>query len=526
VTTTGRALEIVTIGLGQAGGNLAAEFARRGYRGLAFNTAATDLSALSTTGLLLPEEQRCYIGMDGHDGAGSDANYGRQCIVANAAEIRERAAAHAAGADVVMITCGLGGGTGSSVAELVKVLDNLSLPLIVLATLPSDHESGIAKVNAVRAVNELVKEPALGFIFIDNGRLSEVHGNVSLDRYYAEINKVIGESLDSLNHLNDRPGVTPIRTLDGEDLRKLLLSSGLLNFGSRQLSKLTTETVIDAVRECVQFSTVMPQGYMLETVSYLGLVLEAPESILATTPFSFFEKIGDQLKDETEGGAIYLGVYRNDNAQHATVRLVCASQSLPAGIREMVTAAKREGAQLRDKLQQTLTGLDLGEIEEYDLFRSSPGSVRRPRIPEQTAASSRRPAPRASTVPVAPSQPAPSMKPAAQPASTAPKSLHVPGASQTSIAPPHSTAPADRESYDQLVREYKSSESDDVRSRVLSRLETDRLSENSLVRYYAVRAMAKLDPSLFTDALQAATEDEDATVRAIAAKALQQQQRV
>jgi hypothetical protein len=42
------------------------------------------------------------------------------------------------------------------------------------------------------------------------------------------------------------------------------------------------------------------------------------------------------------------------------------------------------------------------------------------------------------------------------------------------------------------------------------------------VRYYAVRAMTKLDPSLFTDALQAATQDEDATVRAIAAKALQQ----
>jgi cell division GTPase FtsZ len=506
VTSAGRALEIVTVGLGQAGGNLAAELARRGYRALAFNTASTDLASHSAAAIALPEEQRCYIGVDGHDGAGSDATYGRQCIAVNAAKIRERVAEHAAGADIVLLTCGLGGGTGSAVAELVKVLEDLSLPLVVLATLPNDHESGIAKVNAVRAVNELVKEHLLGWIFVDNARLAEGHGNLSLDRYYTEINKIIIEPLDALNHLNERPGVTPIRTLDGEDLRALLLSSGLLNFGSREMSKLTTESVIGAVRECVQFSNIMPQGYALESVSYLGLVLEAPESILAATPFSFFEQVSEQLKEETGGGAIYLGVYRDDDASHATVRLVCSTQALPEGVREMVTAAKREGAQLRDKLAQTLTGLDLGEIEEYELFRTSPGTVRRPRIPEQPAGGSS--ARRASMRP-----PASPVSDRSQPTSLSPGGV--------SIAPPGGAA--DRETYDQMVREYKNSSSEDVRKRVLDRLETDRRSDNSLVRYYAVRAMTKLDPSLFADALQAATQDEDATVRAIATKALQQQ---
>ncbi len=503
MTSAGRALEIVTVGLGQAGGNLAAEFARRGYRALAFNTASTDLSTLAASWLALPEEQRCYIGVDGHDGAGSDVTYGRQCITVNAAKIRERVAEHVAGADIVLITCGLGGGTGSAVAELVKVLEDLSLPLLVLATVPNDHESGIAKVNAVRAVNELVKEHLLGWIFVDNARLAEGHGDLSLDRYYTEINKLIVEPLDALNHLNERSGVVPIRTLDGEDLRALLLSSGLLNFGSRELSKLTTESVIGAVRECVQFSNIMPQGYAIESVAYLGLVLEAPESILASTPFSFFEQVSEQLKEETGGGAIYLGVYRDDSASQATVRLVCSTQSLPEGLREMVTAAKREGAQLRDKLQQTLTGLDLGEIEEYELFRTSPGTIRRPRIPEQPsgASAARR-----------------SMRPSAVPAAV--ERAHPPSGG-VSIPPPGGAA--DRETYDQMVREYKNSGSEEVRKRVLDRLEADRRSDNSLVRYYAVRAMTKLDPALFTDALQAATQDEDATVRAIATKALQQQ---
>jgi cell division GTPase FtsZ len=519
---SGRALEIATVGLGQAGGNLAAELAHRGYRAMAFNTANTDLSTLSASGLALPEGQRVYIGLDGHDGAGSDVNYARQCIAQNAGRIRERVAEHAQGADIVLITCGLGGGTGSAAAELVRVLEELSLPLLVLATLPSSYESGIAKVNAVRAVNELVKEHVLGWIFVDNNRLAENHGSVSLDRYYAEINRVCIDPIDAMNHLNERDGVTPIRTIDGEDLRTLLLANGLLNFGFKELNKITTETVIEGVRECVQFSPIMPQGFSMESLSSLGLVIEAPEAILGATPFTFFEQISEQLKDETGGAAVHLGVYRNKHADKAAIRLVCSSQQLPEGVREMVAAARREGAQIRDKMQQTLTGLDLGDIEEYELLRTSPGVVRRPRITEGAATPStppRRPyrpsqAPAASSV--APSRP---LVVAADKSDGGGSASMSPTAS---LPPPSPSTAADRETYDQLVRDYKASNSEDVKKRVLDRLDSDRRSENSLVRYYAVRAMTKLDPGLFTDALQAAMQDEDATVRAIATKALSQ----
>ncbi len=507
----GRALEIVAVGLGQAGGNLAAELARLGYRALALNTASTDLSTLSSRGgPSLPDEQRMYIGIDGHDGAGSDVGYGRECITAHAGKIRERISEHCAGADVVMLTCGLGGGTGSSIAALVEVLEDLSLPLVVLATLPSGHESSIAKVNAVRAINDLVKQNLLGWILVDNARLAHAHGNVSLDRYFEEVNKIILEPLHALNLLNDRPEATPIRTLDGEDFRTLLLSSGLLNYGTKRVGKLTNETVIDAVRECLQTSLIMPEGFGLENVAYLGLVLEAPEALLKSTPFALFEQIGEQLKDETRGGAVYIGVYKMENTTEATVRVLCSTQALPEGVQEMVSVARREGAQLREKLQKTLTGLDLGDIEEYELFRTSPGTIRR-RVAEAPS-SPRSKAPSRASMPARASVPPPAP-------STAVREAVRPGA--MSIVPPGGAAPADREAYDQMVRDYKASDSDDVKKQVVDRLETDRRSDNSLVRYYAVRAMTKLDPSLFADALQAAANDDDATVRAIATKALQ-----
>jgi cell division GTPase FtsZ len=500
---------MVAVGLGQAGGNLAAELGRLGYRALALNTAATDLSTLSSrSGPSLADEQRMYIGIDGHDGAGSDVGYGRECITAHASKIRERISEHCAGADVVLLTCGLGGGTGSSIAALVEVLEDLSLPLVVLATLPSGHESSIAKVNAVRAINDLVKQNLLGWILVDNARLAQSHGNVSLDRYFEEINKIILEPLHALNLLNDRSEATPIRTLDGEDFRTLLLSSGLLNYGTKKIGKLTNETVIDAVRECLQTSVIMPEGFGLENVAYLGLVLEAPEALLKSTPFSLFEHIGEQLKDETRGGAVYIGVYRVDNTTEATVRVLCSTQALPEGVQEMVSVAKREGAQLREKLQKTLTGLDLGEIEEYELFRTSPGTIRR-RVAE---------APQPRKVAARPSMPARASAPP-PPSTGAVREAVRPGA--MSIVPPGGGTPADREAYDQMVRDYKAADSDDVKKQVVDRLETDRRSDNSLVRYYAVRAMTKLDPALFADALQQAAQDDDATVRAIATKALQ-----
>jgi cell division GTPase FtsZ len=371
-----RALNMVVVGLGQAGGNLASEFARLGYRAIALNTAHTDLSSLASTdrAAVLSSDQRIYIGIDGYDGAGADMNYGRECIRENAERIREVVARHAEGADVVILTAGLGGGTGSSVSELVAVLSVLDLPMITLATLPNEYESGIAKVNAVRAVSDLVKHENIGWIFADNSRLSTQHGGVSLDKYFEKINSVIIRPLDELNRLNNRKGIHPIRSLDGEDFRALLLSNGVLNYSEGLISVLTTEKVIERVRESLQQSSMMPSGFALEEIAYMGVVLEAGEEVLRGTPFSFFEQLNEKLKNETGGAAIYMGVYRLDapvDGGSARLRVIASTQSLPEGIQAMVNDARREGGTLRDKLQRSISSLDLGEIEEFDLFRTT-----------------------------------------------------------------------------------------------------------------------------------------------------------
>jgi hypothetical protein len=205
-----------------------------------------------------------------------------------------------------------------------------------------------------------------------------------------------------------------------------------------------------------------------------------------------------------------MGVYRHNTPQpQATLRVFASSQSLPDGVQEMVGQAKREGGQLRAKLQRSLTGLDLGEIEEYELFRGNHGSTRR-RVMDTTSSSGE-------VAAVAmPSVARQSNRPAAP--KVAPPRVSI----NPSVPPrvPSSTPMPDRDAYDQLVKEFKEAESSDVKKRVSERLEKDQKSDNSLIRYYAVRAMSKLDSELFAAALEAATQDEDATVRAVAMKAL------
>lgn len=383
-----RSLDIAVVGLGQGGGNLAAQFSQFGYRAIALNTALTDLSALadSASQNLLAPEQRIYIGLDGYDGAGGDLNYGRECIRENAAKIRQAVVDHCGDADLVLITAGLGGGTGSSASELVKTLEDLDLPLLVMATLPTDNESGMAKVNAMRGANALVQLTNTSWIFVDNSRLAEKHSDVPMARYFDTINNVIVEPLDSLNRVNATPELTPIRTLDGEDLRRLLLAGGVINYASVDLPQLDVDAVIESVRAALQSSSIMPAGYVLEQVTTIGLVVQAPEDILARTPFSFYERLNERVKDATNGAATYLGVYRNRSARsRASMQLICSSQQLPTGIFAMVNDARREGGVLRDKLHQTLSPLDVSELEEFDLFRTSvrttPGTKTRRRRP-------------------------------------------------------------------------------------------------------------------------------------------------
>jgi hypothetical protein len=225
-------------------------------------------------------------------------------------------------------------------------------------------------------VSDLVKIADMGLIFADNARLSELHGNLTLDEYFERINEIIIEPLDAFNRLNQRPGLHPIRSLDGEDLRTLLMSTGVLNYAEGELQGLSVDGVTEWVSNALVNSAVMPAGFSMGDIAYLGLVVEASADLLAMTPFTFFNEVSERIKSGTSGAGIYMGVYRNEQmaAHSATLRMLASTPTLPKGIQTVVSAAQREGSALRDKLTRSVANLELGEIADFDLLPARSGS--------------------------------------------------------------------------------------------------------------------------------------------------------
>lgn len=536
-----RALELAAVGLGQAGGNLASEFWRLGYRAVALNTARVDLRSLDQAESTIPSTQRLYIGLDDLDGAGKDPAYGRACVEEHADAIRELVKRELDNCDAVFLCAGLGGGTGSCLAELCQVLAPLEFPLAALCTLPSQAESGIVKVNAVRAASSLVELPLLARIVVDNQRIVEAHGELDLMNYYPQINRDIVAPLHELNQLNSIEDLHSLRSFDGEDLRKVLLSGGVVVVGSEILDMsgppITAQEMERSVRRLLDGGTLLAAGLPLDKVAYLGVVLLAPERFLKQTPARDLEELSEQLKQQTGGGAVYPGLYVSE-AEKPVLHLVAGSLTLPERVRSLLVTAKAEGHLLADKIREEIPPLDVGDLSKIQLYRVPPPK-RRGSVP-----------PASGPVRSTPARPArgAAAKPRLEdlsPVLSARVELPVADLEEILDAPPHTMesaepapAPPKREVthvgaepkrpssdeppddlqayYGELIDRFRGAPGRKEREEVARRLIRDARSVDVDVRAHAVWAMVSLGGRGFKAALQQAVQDEDEEVRNLA----------
>ncbi len=381
-----RSLDLCAIGLGQGGGNLAAEWRRRGYRTLLLNTARSDLSAVGRQeGLDVPDKYRMHIGIGDTDGAGRDPEYGARCVEHHADEIKDAVARHLDGADALIVCAGLGGGTGSSVYALLDVLEPLDIPVIAVVTLPSQAESGITKVNAVRTANALVTAPLHGRVFIDNARLVDAFPDVDIISYYPRVNSKVLGPLDALNRLNRSDDRWSIRSFDAEDLRKVLLSGGVLQTHVHVFEDgLTSPTqLVDAAAYCVDGGAHLAAGLSLDKCAYLAVVVTGPEEALRKTSIKVFDDGAALIKEHTKGGAVYEGLYVvDDKNAKVTAHILSASLALPARVESLLAEARAEGQELMNKIQADIPQLEISPLEGLDLFRAPSRRSRRAPRPD------------------------------------------------------------------------------------------------------------------------------------------------
>jgi cell division GTPase FtsZ len=381
-------LDLCAIGLGQAGGWLAADWRRRGYRSLVLNTARSDLRGLlgKQPGLEIPGELQLDISIDGLDGAGHDPAFGRRCVRARGTGIRAAVEKHLKGADALLLMAGLGGGTGSAVDELARVLEPLGVPLVVVCTLPADGESAVAKVNAARAADAVLRLPVAGRVFVDNGRLLEAFPDVDVVSYFQKVNARVLQPLDELNRLNGREDVWSLRSFDGEDLRRVLLSSGSLLVHEQPLKgALSSTSLVEAVHKAIDGGDLLARGTEAGRVAYIGFVVVGSERALKAAPMHAFVDAAAELKKQTHGGAVFDGVYVTSDEQAPRVLAVAAALGMPKRVAALVDRAAVEGGALANKIAVDLAGLDTSVLDGLALFRGPRGAGSLPPVPTSSA---------------------------------------------------------------------------------------------------------------------------------------------
>jgi cell division protein FtsZ len=215
---------IKVVGVGGGGSNAVNRMVTAGLDGVEFIVANTDLQALR----LNAAPNRIQIGskLTKGLGAGADPNVGRQAALEDTEKLIEALD----GADMVFVTTGLGGGTGTGAAPVIASLaSELGALTIAVVTKPFKFEGRKRQLQAERGLDEL-RNSVDTVITIPNERLlATIARSTSLNDAFTSADDVLRQAIQGISDLILVPGLI---NLDFADVKTIMQGMGLAIMGT------------------------------------------------------------------------------------------------------------------------------------------------------------------------------------------------------------------------------------------------------------------------------------------------------
>ncbi len=215
---------IKVIGVGGGGSNAVNRMVASGLDGVEFIIANTDLQALQLSHA--PVKLQIGAKLTKGLGAGADPNVGRQAALEDTEKLIEALD----GADMVFVTTGLGGGTGTGAAPVIASLaSELGALTIAVVTKPFKFEGNKRQLQAARGLEEL-RECVDTVITIPNERLlATIARSTSLNDAFTSADDVLRQAIQGISDLILVPGLI---NLDFADVKTIMAGMGFAIMGT------------------------------------------------------------------------------------------------------------------------------------------------------------------------------------------------------------------------------------------------------------------------------------------------------
>ena len=311
--------KIKVIGVGGGGGNAVNRMIESGVKGVDFIVANTDLQVLNNS--KAPVKIQIGTELTNGLGAGAKPEIGKEAALESKAELE----AALEGADMVFITCGMGGGTGTGAAPVIAdISQQLGALTVGIVTKPFSFEGKKRMQNALAGLEELKKHVDT-LIVIPNDRLREIIDKTTpLLESFREVDNVLRRGVQSIS---DLIAVAGLINLDFADVKAVMEKRGnaLIGIGIGVGENRATEAALQAVSSpLLETSIDGATDAIINVTGGSNLTLfeveEAAEAIRtsANTDINtiFGAVINENLNDEIIVTVIATGFEENEKTLH------------------------------------------------------------------------------------------------------------------------------------------------------------------------------------------------------------------
>lgn len=338
---------IKVVGVGGGGGNAIEHMLAENINGVEFICVNTDEQALRNSGAkTVAIGQELTKGL----GAGADPRIGREAAEEDRELIRELLA----GADMVFITAGMGGGTGTGAAPVfAEVAKELNILTVAVVTTPFSFEGKQRALAAKEGINQLAKYVD-SLITLPNNKLLSVLGkNISLINAFKAANNVLLGAVKGISDLITRPGLINV---DFADVRTVMSEMGMAMMGTGVASG------EQRARQAAEAAIASP---LLEDVNFSGA-----KGILANITAGIdmtigeFEEVGDVIKTLiSEEATVVVGTVIDDSMKDGEMRVTIIATGLGGDSKRIASQSAAKGATSFDSRRHD-GSLDYHQLDE------------------------------------------------------------------------------------------------------------------------------------------------------------------